>query len=201
MKTKEFKVMNAVKNTVMNTRHELAKANLDLIDMVIYGSKVGSKIVKMCTFLTPEDFYQIGYEALYKAACRYNGTRGAAFETYAYVCIENAFISAVRELESVVRLPHNCEDDVLFDSLDAELNRGKHVANTYMRNNRELVSQLIKEADLDAREQHILCNKYDLMLAEEPLSTHELADYYHLTTQSVNRICRAAIEKLKKVSA
>ena len=96
MKTKEFKVMNAVKNTVMNTRHELAKANLDLIDMVIYGSKVGGKIVKMCTFLTPEDFYQIGYEALYKAACRYNGARGAAFETYAYVCIENAFISAVR---------------------------------------------------------------------------------------------------------
>jgi RNA polymerase sigma factor (sigma-70 family) len=201
MKTKEFKVMNAVKNTVMNTRHELAMANHDLIDMVIYGSKVGSKIVKMCTFLTPEDFHQIGYEALYKAACRYNGARGAAFETYAYVCIENAFISAVRELESVVRLPRNCEDEVLFDSLDAELNRGKHVANTYMRNNRELVSQLIKEADLDAREQHILCNKYDLMLAKEPLSTQQLADYYHLTPQSINRICRQAIEKLKKVSA
>ena len=47
MKTKQFQVMNAVKNTVkntvMNTRYELAKANLDLIDMVIYGSKVGSK--------------------------------------------------------------------------------------------------------------------------------------------------------------
>jgi DNA-directed RNA polymerase sigma subunit (sigma70/sigma32) len=39
------------------------------------------------------------------------------------------------------------------------------------------------------------------MLAEEPLSTQQLADYYHLTPQSINRICRQAIEKLKKVSA
>ena len=184
-------------DTVANPSHQLAMANLDLIDMVIYGSKV----VKMCTFLTRDDFYQIGYEALYKAASRYNGARGAAFETFAYVCIENAFISAVRELESVVRLPRACEEELFVDSLEEMMEKGKHVGATFMNRSRSMVSHLIQEADLDTRERHILCNKYDIMLDKEPLSTQELADYYHMTTQSVNRICRSAIEKLKKVPA
>lgn len=180
-----------------NPSHQLAMANIYLIDMVIYGSKV----VKMCTFLTRDDFYQIGYEALYKAACRYNGARGTAFETFAYVCIENAFISAVREMESVVRLPRACEEELFVDSLEEMMEKGKHVGATFMNRSRSMVSHLIQEADLDTRERHILCNKYDIMLDEEPLSTQELADYYHMTTQSVNRICRSAIEKLKKVPA
>ena len=184
-------------DTVTNSSHELAMANLDLIDMVIYGSKV----VKMCTFLNRDDFYQIGYEALYKAACRYNGLRGAAFETFAYVCIENAFISAVRELESVVRLPRACEEELFVDSLEEMMEKGKHVGATFMNRPRAMVSHLIQEANLDARERHILCNKYDIMLDEEPLTTQDLAEYYHMTTQSVNRICRSAIEKLKKVPA
>lgn len=180
-----------------NPSHQLAMANIYLIDMVIYGSKV----VKMCTFLNRDDFYQIGYEALYKAACRYNGLRGTAFETFAYVCIENAFISAVRELESVVRLPRACEEELFVDSLEEMMEKGKHVGATFMNRSRTMVSHLIQEADLDTRERHILCNKYDIMLDKEPLSTQELADYYHMTTQSVNRICRSAIEKLKKVPA
>ena len=184
-------------NESVNPSHQQAVANLDLIDMVIYGSKV----VKMCTFLNRDDFYQIGYEALYKAASRYNGARGAAFETFAYVCIENAFISAVRELESVVRLPRACEEELFVDSLEEMMEKGKHVGATFMNRSRSMVSHLIQEANLDTRERHILCNKYDIMLDKEPLSTQELADYYHMTTQSVNRICRSAIEKLKKVPA
>ena len=190
-------IFSAANSTVANPSHELALANLDLIDMVIYGSKV----VKMCTFLTRDDFYQIGYEALYKAASRYSDTRGAAFETFAYVCIENAFISAVRELESVVRLPRACEEELFVDSLEEMMENGKHVGATFINRSRSMVSHLIQEADLDTRERHILCNKYDIMLDEEPLSTQDLAEYYHMTTQSVNRICRSAIEKLKKVPA
>jgi len=184
-------------DTVANPSHQLAMANLDLIDMVIYGSKV----VKMCTFLTRDDFYQIGYEALYKAASRYNGARGAAFETFAYVCIENAFISAVRELESVVRLPRTCNENLFVDSLEEMMEKGKHVGVTFMNRSRGMVSQLIAEANLSARERHILCNKYDIMLNDEPLSTQDLAEYYNMTTQSVNRICRSAVEKLRKVPA
>ena len=45
-------IFSAANSTVANPSHELALANLDLIDMVIYGSKV----VKMCTFLTRDDF-------------------------------------------------------------------------------------------------------------------------------------------------
>lgn len=190
-------IFSAANSTVANPSHELALANLDLIDMVIYGSKV----VKMCTFLTRDDFYQIGYEVLYKAASRYSDTRGATFETFAYVCIENAFISAVHEMECSVRKPRNCEEDLFIDSLEELMEKGKHVGATFMNRPRAMVSHLIQEANLDARERHILCNKYDIMLDEEPLSTQDLAEYYHMTTQSVNRICRSAIEKLKKVPA
>lgn len=190
-------IFSAANSTVANSSHELALANLDLIDMVIYGSKV----VKTCTFLTRDDFYQIGYEALYKAACRYNGARGAAFETFAYVCIENAFISAVRELESVVRLPRAFEEELFVDSLEELMENGKHVGATFMNRSRSMVSHLLQEANLDTRERHILCNKYDIMLDKEPLSTQDLAEYYHMTTQSVNRICRNALEKLRNVPA
>ena len=190
-------ILSAANSTVANPSHELALASLDLIDIVIYGSKV----VKMCTFLTKDDFYQIGYEALYKAASRYSGTRGAAFETFAYVCIENAFISAAHAIECSVRKPRNCEEDLFVDSLEELMEKGKHVGATFMNRSRSMVTHLIKEANLDARERHILCNKYDIMLDEEPLSTQDLAEYYHMTTQSVNRICRSAIEKLKKVPA
>lgn len=190
-------IFSAANSTVANPSHELALANRDLIDIVIYGSKV----VKMCTFLTRDDFYQIGYEALYKAASRYSDTRGATFETFAYVCIENAFTSAVHEMECSIRKPRNCEEDLFIDSLEELMEKGKHVGVTFMNRPRAMVSHLIQEANLDARERHILCNKYDIMLDEEPLSTQDLAEYYHMTTQSVNRICRSAIEKLKKVPA
>ena len=190
-------IFSAANSTAANPSHELALANLDLINMVLYGSKG----VTLCTFLTRDDFYQIGYEALYKSACRYSDTRGAAFETFAYVCIENAFISAVHEMECSVRKPRNCEEDLFIDSLEELMKKGKHVGATFMNRPRAMVSHLIQEANLDARERHILCNKYDIMLDEEPLTTQDLAEYYHMTTQSVNRICRSAIEKLKKVSA
>ena len=129
-------IFSAANSTVANPSHELALANLDLIDMVIYGSKV----VKKCTFLTRDDFYQIGYEALYKAACRYSDTRGATFETFAYVCIENAFISAVHEMECSVRKPRNCEEDLFIDSLEELMEKGKHIGATFMNRPRAMVT-------------------------------------------------------------
>jgi DNA-directed RNA polymerase sigma subunit (sigma70/sigma32) len=64
-----------------------------------------------------------------------------------------------------------------------------------------LVRSLIRSANLTEREKTILFNKYDIDLMEEPLATLQLAKKYQMTPQSVNRICRSAIEKLKKVSA
>ena len=104
-------------------------------------------------------------------------------------------------MECSVRKPRNCEEDLFIDSLEELMEKGKHVGATFMNRSRAMVSHLIKGANLDARERHILCNKYDIMLNDEPLSTQDLAEYYHMTTQSVNRICRSAIEKLKKVPA
>lgn len=60
---------------------------------------------------------------------------------------------------------------------------------------------LIQDSNLSEREKDILCNKYDIDLMEEPLATLQLAEKYHMTTQSINRICRNALEKLRNVPA
>ena len=63
------------------------------------------------------------------------------------------------------------------------------------------INEMIRDSHLSEREKDILCNKYDIDLMVEPLDTLQLAKKYRMTTQSVNRICRSALEKLKKVSA
>ena len=50
---------------------------------------------------------------------------------------------------------------------------------------------------LDDRERWIVQNKYDINLAETPMDPHELARQLQMTPQSVNRICRNAIDKIK----
>jgi DNA-directed RNA polymerase sigma subunit (sigma70/sigma32) len=83
----------------------------------------------------------------------------------------------------------------LQESIESTLEReNSNQAQKWVRN-------LIQNASLSDREKTILCNKYDIDLMQEPLATLQLAEKYHMTPQSVNRICRSAIEKLKKVSA
>ena len=61
----------------------------------------------------------------------------------------------------------------------------------------KMLAHLITEAPLDDRERWIVQNKYDINLAETPMDTHELARQLQMTPQSVNRICRNAIDKIK----
>jgi DNA-directed RNA polymerase sigma subunit (sigma70/sigma32) len=106
----------------------------------------------------------------------------------------------VRDSESVVRKPRDCEDAVYFDSLDQMCQHGQELYYNPLNPVKMQVRQLVRNAQLSDRERNILCNKYDIMLTDEPLSTQELADHYHMTTQHVNRICRSAIDKLRIAS-
>jgi RNA polymerase sigma factor (sigma-70 family) len=214
MKTKEFKVMNAVKNTVMNTRHELAMANLDLISEVLATNKA----VRSCSFLEEEDFAQWGYEVLYKAA-KYHKTSGeASYRTYARRALHNNFIDLVKAYEKTIRRkdfstelycytfeedssqhePRD-EESIASNSLQESIESTLELENSNQAQN--LVRSLIRSANFTEREKTILCNKYDIDLMEEPLATLQLAEKYRMTTQSVNRICRNALDKLRNVPA
>ena len=182
--------------TTNDPRHQLAMAHLDLIDKLM----AKYSFVYTCAFLEPRDFYQVGYVALYNAAEKYDAAQKAGFPTYASKSIYNAFLSLMRDSESVVRKPRECEDAVYFDSLDQMCQNGQELYYNPLNPVKMQVRLLVRHAQLSDRERHILCNKYDIMLTDEPLSTQELADYYHMTTQHVNRICRSAIDKLRVAS-
>ena len=182
--------------TTNDPRHQLAMAHIDLIDKLM----AKNSFVYACAFLEPADFYQAGYVALYNAADKYDKAENAQFRTYASKAIHNAFLSLVRDSESVVRKPRDCEDAVYFDSLDQMSQSGHEFYYHPLNPVKMQVRQLVRNTKLSDRERNILCNKYDIMLSDEPLSTQELADHYHLTTQHVNRICRSAIDKLRVAS-
>jgi RNA polymerase sigma factor (sigma-70 family) len=194
-------------NESVNPSHQQAMANLDLISEVLASNKaVGS-----CSFLEEDDFAQWGYEVLYKAA-KYHKTSGeASYRTYARRALHNNFIDLVKAYEKTIRRKdfstelycsqHEPSDEEsiasnsLQESIESTLEReNSNQAQKWVRN-------LIQNANLSDREKTILCNKYDIDLMQEPLATLQLAEKYHMTPQSVNRICRSAIEKLKKVSA
>ena len=94
--------------TTNDPRHQLAMAHLDLIDKLM----AKYSFVYTCAFLEPRDFYQAGYVALYNAAEKYDAAHNAGFPTYASKSIYNAFLSLMRDSESVVRKPRECEDAV-----------------------------------------------------------------------------------------
>lgn len=201
-------------NESVNPSHQQAMANLDLISEVLATNKA----VCSCSFLEEEDFAQWGYEVLYKAA-KYHKTSGeASYRTYAKRALHNNFIDLVKAYEKTIRrkdfstelycysFEEDCsqhepsdEESIASNSLQENIESKLNLETT----NKDIawINEMIRDSHLNEREKDILCNKYDIDLMVEPLDTLQLAKKYRMTPQSVNRICRSAIEKLKKVSA
>ena len=78
------------KSTVIPS-HLLVLINLDLIEMAV----VGDKVQGLPPTIEQKHLLHIGYEALCKAAENYSGKPGAAFEIYAYMCIEDTLTAAL----------------------------------------------------------------------------------------------------------
>jgi DNA-directed RNA polymerase specialized sigma subunit len=81
--------LKSMKSTV--SKPELVLANLGLVEMALMGDKVQS----MPQSIESKHLLHIGYEALCKAAENYSGKPGAAFEIYAYMCIEDTLTAAL----------------------------------------------------------------------------------------------------------
>ena len=62
-----------------------------------------------------------------------------------------------------------------------------------------LLNELVSESELSERERMVLEAKYGVGDYEEAWSTEELATELDMTTQSVNRICRRALDKIRIV--
>lgn len=201
-------------NESVNPSHQQAMANLDLISEVLATNKT----VCSCSFLEEDDFAQWGYEILYKAAKYHKTSREASYRTYARRALHNNFIDLVKAFEKTIKRKdfstelyrYTFEEDRLeYEQNDSEPQAKRSLqedieSTLELENNNQahnLVRSLIRSANLTEREKTILFNKYDIDLMEEPLATLQLAKKYQMTPQSVNRICRLAIEKLKKVSA
>ena len=201
-------------NESVNSSHQQAMANLDLISEVLATNRA----VCSCSFLEEDDFAQWGYEVLYKAA-KYHKTSGeASYRTYARRALNNKFIDLVKAYEKTIRRKDFSTELYCYtfeeDRQEQEQNDGEPQAKRSLQediestleleNNNQAqnwVRNLIQNANLSDREKDILCNKYDIDLLEEPLATLQLAEKYHMTTQSINRICRNALNKLRNVPA
>ena len=205
---------NICTNEVVNPSHQQAMANLDLISEVLATNKA----VRSCSFLEEEDFAQWGYEILYKAANCHKTNGEASYRTYASRALHNKFIDLVKAYEKTIRrkdfstelycytFEEDCsqheqsdEESIASNSLQEDIESTLEFENS--NQNQIWVRNLIRSANLSNREKDILCNKYDIDLMEEPLATLQLAEKYHMTTQSINRICRNALEKLRNVPA
>lgn len=183
-------------NRTTDAFHQLALAHMDLIGIVVAANHFNTT----CTFLTVDDFKGVGYVALYKAAEQYDETKGIHFRAFAYTYVRNALIDSIRKYENTIRYPHSDGKQAICISLDQLINNDLEPEDSTSNEHKHQVFRLIQDAHLTHRERNILCNKYDIMLADEPLNTQELADHYHMTPQHVNRICRSAIDKLRVAS-
>jgi RNA polymerase sigma factor (sigma-70 family) len=205
---------NICTNEVVNPSHQQAMANLDLISEVLATNKA----VRSCSFLEEEDFAQWGYEILYKAANCHKTNGEASYRTYASRALHNKFIDLVKAYEKTIRRK-DFDTELYIDSFEENCSQHEQsdeesIASTSLQENIESklnlettnkdiawINEMIRDSHLSEREKDILCNKYDIDLMVEPLDTLQLAKKYRMTTQSVNRICRNALEKLRNVPA
>ncbi len=179
--------------------HALAMAHLYVIEQVIANYQP----IRLCRFNALSDFFHEGYLALYKAAEKFDATRGKHFSSFAYTCVLNALRSYIYANEYIVCMPYEEDGETPHSSHFVPFEYAPNAiscATDERKRNRAILRELIAKSNLDERERTIVQNKYDFNLTNEPMSTEQLAMKYHMTTQSINRLNRGALEKLHQAS-
>ena len=182
---------------------------------------VKNRFVSKCRFLEEHDLFQEGYLALYKAIRAYDPASGKAFEPYASAIIRNAIIDGIAEMDSSVRQPrvskeekekaqgyYDQELDYWIDGKDTRAFKYKidideiweeiDIEEPVSRIETEgKLTEIQRDAHLSEKEQLVIDAKYGLGLYEKPVKTQQVAEWLNITTQSVNRIERRALSKLR----
>lgn len=189
--------------------HQLALANRSLINKVINKEFYGFR-----TYFTPEnlsDLYGEGYLALYKAASRFQEEKGVAFATFAYTCVKNALLDYIRKTILLTyekkenQAPDNDMDmlsepespygNVFYSSIDDMIeDEVRYVYSAdYLY---DIIDRGIAIDTLSTTEQDIFTHKTGIGITDYALNTKQLADKYGYSTQHVNRLYRAAEQKV-----
>lgn len=195
-------------NTI-NRFHQLALANRSIINKVLNKEFYGFR-----EYFTPEnvcDLHEEGYLALYKAASKFQEGRGTTFATYAYTCVRNSLLDYIRETilltyekqenqehdddTDMLSEPESSYSNVFFTSIDDMIeDEMQYVYSAdYLYNN---IDRNIAINMLGTTERDIFTNKTGIGITDYPLDTKQLADKYGYTTQHVNRLYRAAEQKV-----
>ena len=195
-------------NTI-NRFHQLALANRSIINKVLNKEFYGFR-----EYFTPEnvcDLHEEGYLALYKAASKFQEGRGTTFATYAYTCVRNSLLDYIRETilltyekqenqehdddMDMLSEPESSYSNVFFTSIDDMIeDEMQYVSSAdYLYNN---IDRNIAINMLGTTERDIFTNKTGIGITDYPLDTKQLADKYGYTTQHVNRLYRAAEQKV-----
>lgn len=193
-------------NTI-NRFHQLALANRSIINKVLNKEFYGFR-----AYFTPEnvcDLHEEGYLALYKAASKFQEGRGTTFATYAYTCVRNSLLDYIRETilltyekqenqehdDDMLSEPESSYSNVFFTSIDDMIeDEMQYVYSAdYLYNN---IDRNIAINMLGTTERDIFTNKTGIGITDYPLDTKQLADKYGYTTQHVNRLYRAAEQKV-----
>ena len=193
-------------NTI-NRFHQLALANRSIINKVLNKEFYGFR-----EYLTPEnvcDLHEEGYLALYKAASKFQEGRGTTFATYAYTCVRNSLLDYIRETilltyekqenqehdDDMLSEPESSYSNVFFTSIDDMIaDEMQYVYSAdYLYNN---IDRNIAINMLGTTERDIFTNKTGIGITDYPLDTKQLADKYGYTPQHVNRLYRAAEQKV-----
>jgi RNA polymerase sigma factor (sigma-70 family) len=193
-------------NTI-NRFHQLALANRSIINKVLNKEFYGFR-----EYFTPEnvcDLHEEGYLALYKAASKFQEGRGTTFATYAYTCVRNSLLDYIRETilltyekqenqehdDDMLSEPESSYSNVFFTSIDDMIeDEMQYVYSAdYLYNN---IDRNIAINMLGTTERDIFTNKTGIGITDFPLDTKQLADKYGYTPQHVNRLYRAAEQKV-----
>lgn len=189
--------------------HQLALANRSLINKVINKEFYGFR-----TYFTPEnlsDLYGEGYLALYKAASRFQEEKGIAFATFAYTCVKNALLDYIRK--TILLTYEKKENQAPDDDMDMLSEPESPYSNVFFTSINDMIEdevQYVYSADylynsidrkiainaLGTTERDIFTNKMGVGITDYPLDTKQLADKYGYSTQHVNRLYRAAEQKV-----
>ena len=192
--------------------HQLALANRSLINKVINKEFYGFR-----TYFTPEnlsDLYGEGYLALYKAASRFQEEKGIAFATFAYTCVKNALLDYIRK--TILLTYEKKENQAPDDDMDMLSEPESPYSNVFFTSINDMIEdevQYVYSADylynsidrkiainaLGTTERDIFTNKTGVGITDYPLDTKQLADKYGYTTQHVNRLYRAAEQKVRDI--
>ena len=165
-----------------------------------------SGILNKNAFWEESDLLAAGYLALSSAIESYDGEKDVKFDSYISTCISNALKDMNNKEGYTIRVPRTKDKEGNYLTAYSCYALDEWMENGYDRAEEssmvEMVgwmNDVINESGLTERERMVMEAKYGVGEYEEKWSTEELATELKITTQSVNRICRNAMDKVRRV--